>query len=602
MSSTSFTFDLADAHFTLFEQLDLPGRLGQSERYSDLDRDIYEATLSEAYKLATEVIAPLNGPGDREGCSFDGEGGVTTPAGYKEAWKAFAEGGWAGPRADPEVGGAGLPHTIAAVLSEIFSGACIAFNMYPLLNSGAARVILGHAPTALAAKVAEKMFLGEWGGTMCLTEAGAGSAVGDNRAKATPSEEADVYLIEGEKIFISGGDHDMVENICHLVLARLPDAPAGTKGLSLFLVPKFCFDENLKLGARNGAYVLGIEHKMGIHGNATCTLAFGDRGPCRGYLLGKPHTGIRLMFEMMNEARIGVGLQGLAMGSSAYQYALHYANERVQGTSLADARKPDAKRVKIVEHPDVRRMLMGQKVLVETMRAMAYRLCLDFDASEHGPDEDRVARGRRVDLLVPIVKSMCTDLGFDIAVTAVQIYGGYGYVSEFPVEQIVRDAKIQSIYEGTNGIQALDLLGRKLRLENGKLFLDWMTEMKLALTEAAAEGFEGHATAIGKAIDNVGGAAMRVAAVGQSGDVNAAMVQATPFMRAFGFTVLATEALDQARVAKRLLARGQDSPLLRSKILNLDFFVAHFLPQAVALAKGVQIADSSCLNDDLFRV
>jgi alkylation response protein AidB-like acyl-CoA dehydrogenase len=603
MSSTSFTFDLDDVHFTLFDQLDLPGRLAGTERYADLDRDIYEATIGEAHKLATEVIAPLNAPGDREGCHFDGEGGVTTPKGYVQAWKSFAEGGWAGPRADPEVGGAGMPHVIAAVLGELFSGACIAFNMYPLLSAGAARVIHGHAPKDLANPVAEKMFTGEWGGTMCLTEAGAGSAVGDNRAKATPTDEEGVYLIEGEKIFISGGDQDLVSNICHLVLARTPGAPNGTKGLSLFLVPKFWFDRSMKVGERNGAYVVSIEHKMGIHGNATCVLGFGDKGPCKGYLLGEENQGIRLMFEMMNEARIGVGLQGLAMGSSAYQYALHYANERVQGTALAQARDPDAPRVKIVEHPDVRRMLMSQKVLVETMRSMAYRLCLDFDASEHHADEaERTRLAQRVDLLVPIVKAMCTDLGFDVAVSAVQVYGGYGYIGEFPVEQIVRDAKIQSIYEGTNGIQALDLLGRKMRLQGGKLFMDWMSEMKAQLAEAGKEGFEAQATAIGKAIDNVGAAAMKVAAVGQGGDVNAAMVHATPFMQAFGFTVLATEALDQARVAKRAIDAGTGKRLHKGKLLNLDFCVSHILTRAVALAKSIQLADASCLDDELFQV
>jgi alkylation response protein AidB-like acyl-CoA dehydrogenase len=601
VSSTAFTFDTEDVFFTYFDQLRIHEQLGATEMYGDLDRDTYETTVQEAYKVAREILAPLNANGDRQGCSLDQDGNVTLPDGYKQAWEAMREGGWVAPRADPELGGSGMPSVVGAFLSEVNSGACMAFQMYVGLSSAAARVINKYAPDQLAKPVATKLFTGEWGGTMCLTEAGAGSSVGDNRTRATPSEESGVWLLEGEKIFITGGDSNLVANICHLVLARTPGSPEGTKGLSLFLVPKYWFDaQTLELGERNGPHVLKLEHKMGINGSATCVLGLGTRGPCKAWMVGSEREGMRLMFDMMNEARIGVGVQGLAAGSAAFQYARHYVHERIQGTPLKHMRDANAKRVPIVQHPDVRRMLMNQKVLVETMRAMAYRVCLLADLAESHADEDVRARlHRRVELLVPIVKSMCTDLGYEAAVTGVQIYGGYGYTQEFPVEQLVRDAKIQSIYEGTNGIQALDLLGRKLRMEGGRLFMEWMQDAKAEIEAAQSEGFGAQATELGKAIDAVAAAAMHIAGVGQK-DIDHAMLHAVPFMQAFGYVVLGQEALDQARVAKRKLAAAGDSAFLKSKLLGLDYFTATFLPHVVATSKSIRTADTSPLDPVLF--
>ncbi|KIG11999.1 Acyl-CoA dehydrogenase [Enhygromyxa salina] len=602
MSSTAFTFDTEDVFFTYFDQLKIHEQLVECEKYADFDQDTYQTTVEEAYKFARDVFAPLNAKGDQTGCSLDAEGNVTLPEGYKEAWDQMREGGWTAPRADPDYGGSGMPYVIGAFLSEVMSGANMSLQMYVGLSSAAARVIKSHGPEHLRRAVAEKIFAGEWGGTMCLTEADAGSSVGDNRTKATPSaDDPNVWLLEGEKIFITGGDSNLVENICHLVLARTPGSPEGTKGLSLFMVPKFWFDaESLELGERNGAHVLKLEHKMGIKSSATCVLGIGARGPCRGWMVGKEREGIRLMFEMMNEARIGVGVQGLAAGSAAFQYARAYVHERVQGTSLKHMRDPNAKRVPIVQHPDVRRMLMNQKVLVETMRSMAYRLALSADIAESHPNEDlRAKTHRRVDLLVPVVKSMCTDLGFDIAVTAVQIFGGYGFTQEFPVEQLVRDAKIQSIYEGTNGIQALDLLGRKMRMEGGRLFMEWMQDAKADIEAAQTEGFDAQATALGKAIDAVAAAAMHIAGVGQK-DIDEAMLQAVPFLQAFGYTVLGQEALDQARVAKRKIAARGETNFLKGKLLNLDYFTATFLPQVTATSKAIRHGDVSCLDPSLF--
>ncbi|PRQ00420.1 acyl-CoA dehydrogenase [Enhygromyxa salina] len=602
MSSTAFTFDTEDVFFTYFDQLRIHEQLVECERYADFDQDTYQTTVEEAYKFARDVFAPLNAIGDQTGCTLDAEGNVTLPEGYKEAWDQMREGGWTAPRADPDYGGSGMPYVIGAFLSEVMSGANMSLQMYVGLSSAAARVIKNHGPEGLARPVAEKIFAGEWGGTMCLTEADAGSSVGDNRTKAVPSpDQSDVWLLEGEKIFITGGDSNLVENICHLVLARTPGSPEGTKGLSLFMVPKFWFDtETLELQDRNGAHVLKLEHKMGIKSSATCVLGIGSRGPCRGWMVGKEREGIRLMFDMMNEARIGVGVQGLAAGSAAFQYARAYVHERVQGTSLKHLRDPNAKRVPIVNHPDVRRMLMNQKVLVETMRSMAYRLALSADIAESHPDEDRRAKlHRRVELLVPVVKSMCTDLGFDIAVTAVQIFGGYGFTQEFPVEQLVRDAKIQSIYEGTNGIQALDLLGRKMRMEGGRLFMEWMQDAKAEIEAAQVEGFDAQATALGKAIDAVAAAAMHIAGVGQQ-DIDEAMLQAVPFLQALGYTVLGQEALDQARVAKRKIAARGETNFLKGKLLNLDYFTATFLPQVTATSKAIRNGDTSCLDPSLF--
>jgi alkylation response protein AidB-like acyl-CoA dehydrogenase len=605
VSSTAFTFDTEDLSFTLFEQLRAHEQLGACPRYAEFDRDIYQTTIEEAYKFAREVVAPLNQNGDREGCKLDDQGNVTTPKGYKRAWHLMREGGWTAPRAEPELGGSGMPSVIGGLLSEVMSGACMAFQMYIGLSAAAARMILSYAPEQIARPIAEKMFSGMWSGTMCLTEAGAGSSVGDNRTRARPSDEQqgglDVWLLEGEKIFITGGDTDFVENLCHLVLARTPGSPEGTKGLSLFLVPKYWFDvDTLALGERNGAHVLKLEHKMGINGSATCVLGLGSRGPCKGLLVGKEREGIRMMFDMMNEARVGVGFQGLAAGSAAFQYSRHYVHERIQGTSLKHMRDAEAKRVPIVQHPDVRRMLMSQKVLVETMRAVAYRLTMLGDISDDHPDAAvRAKTQRRVDLLVPIVKSMCTDLGFDVAVTAVQIFGGYGFTSEFPVEQLVRDAKIQSIYEGTNGIQALDLLGRKLRMEGGRLFMEWMQDAKAEVAAAIAEGFDRQGEALGGAIDAVAATAMHIAGVGQK-DIDAAMLHAVPFMHAFGYVVLGQEALDQARVAKRLIAERGVNNLLEGKLLNLDYFVATYLPHVIAASKSIRIGDTSCLHPALF--
>jgi alkylation response protein AidB-like acyl-CoA dehydrogenase len=602
VSSTSFAVDLHDIHFVLFDQLEMDKKLASHGKFADLDRDVYEATLTETKRIAEEVLGPINKTGDRVGCKLDGDGNVTTPPGYKQAWQTMAEGGWIAVSAPGELGGGGMPFTMAMIVNEILCGASMAFMMYPGLTAGAARVILEHAPEHMRVPFARNMFSGKWGGTMCLTEAGAGSSVGDNRSKATPiDDEPGTYLLEGEKIFISGGDQDLTENIVHLVLARTPNAGRGTKGLSLFVVPKFLVNEDGSLGERNGAHVLGIEHKMGINGNATCTLGLGTRGPCKGWLVGQENQGIELMFLMMNEARIGVAAQGQAIAAAAYAYARTYAKERVQGQPLRDAKNPDAAPVPIVQHADVRRMLMLQKVYSETMRSLLCKLALYFDLMHEAEDPaERERLKGRVDLWTPIVKATCTDLGFEVATLAVQTYGGYGYIGEFPVEQLVRDCKITSIYEGTNGIQAMDLVGRKLRIGGGALFIEWMNAANAALEDAGNNGFPEHAQALGKAVQMLAGSAMHIAGLGKARKVEAAMAQATPFLRMFGTVLLGLEALEQAVVARRLTSERGASPLLTGKQRNLEFYVTTLLPQAIALGKSIQSGDESCLDPDLF--
>jgi len=607
--STPFKVDIDDVEFVFFQQLRADEHLAQTEAFAELDRDTYIATFREIKRMAEEVLHPVDRPGDRQGCTLDDEGNVTTPEGYKDAWQRLAEGGWVATSGPPELGGSGMPRTVAVVCNEVFTSACCAFMMYPGLTAAAGRVVEAFGAAAHRELVTTKLFTGEWSGTMCLTEAGAGSSVGDNRCKATPKEDEDgTFLLEGEKIFISGGDNDLVENIIHLVLARTPGSPEGTKGLSLFLVPKYEFDAQGNLGPRNGAKVVGIEHKMGINGSATCVLALGADMPCKGWLIGKERQGIELMFQMMNEARVGVAGQGAATCNAAYQYAVQYATERVQGTALMRTRDGQAKRVPIVQHPDVRRMLMTLQVVAATTRSAIMRVSFDEDlahalsSSDDEADKKRADKlRRRMDLLIPVLKAHCTDLSFEMASMAVQVYGGYGFTKEFPVEQLLRDSKIQSIYEGTNGIQAMDLLGRKMRINGGALFMEWMADAQAQLQEAGKEGFGAQAGALQRAIGQLGASAMHLGKLAGDRKIDTAFLQAVPFLKTFGYTLLGLEALDQARVAKKLIAEhDEERPVWLRKVAGLDFYVNHLLPQAVAWAKTVQSGDESPLDDRLF--
>ena len=603
MSATGFDIDIRDVNFVLFEQLKVQEALGDYERYEDFDVETYQAMIAESLRIAKDVIWPVNLAGDKEGCTFHGEGRVTTPKGYLEAYQVLAENGLIGFTAPFDYGGSNLPEPVAMAIGEIVTGAGPGLSIYCGLTRGVANLILHEGNDWLKDLCVERMNTGEWGGTMCLTEAGAGSSVGDNLCKAIPAAEDDVYDLTGEKIFISGGDNDLTENIVHLVLARLPDAPKGTKGLSIFAVPKIGFEGTPFAGQRNGVYVVGIEHKMGINGSATCTLELGGSERCHGYLIGKPGDGMRIMFHLMNEARIAVGIQGLSSASAAFENAKAYCAEREQGTSIKNFKDPNAQPVTINQHPDVRRMLMDMRVSVHLMRSLLYTTALRLTIAEAAEDE-AVAKNKLalVELMTPIAKSYCSDIGFDVTVTALQCFGGYGYIQEYPVEQHLRDVKIASIYEGTNGIQAMDLLGRKMRAQNGMVFMNWMQEAnKDIATARAVGGLDAQCDAVQKAVGFLGAAAMHLGKVGMEGDLEGAMLQATPFLELFGVVVLGVHALEQAAIAVQAKADNpDDSAYYDGKVLNLKWYCATRLPKAVALSKSIQAGDDSCMDESLF--
>ena len=604
MGTNDYTPDLRDIRFVLFEQLKVQEQLKSVERYADFDQPTYEAVLDAAANMA-QTLAACNAKGDRTGCKLDGDGNVTTPPGFKEAYKAMAESGLLSSSMVQDWGGMGMPHAIDAALVEVLTGANTAFNIYTGLTRAAANLLVtDFCPEWLRQIVLPKMMSGEWAGTMCLTEAGAGSAVGDNRCRALRTDEAGVYHLTGEKIFISGGDNDFTDNIIHLVLARTPDAPNGTRGISIFAVPKFLFDKDGNLLGRNDAKVVGIEHKMGINGSATSTLALGTNGTCVGYLLGKEREGMKIMFYMMNEARIGVGLQAVGLASAAYQNALAYAKDRVQGTAIDNFGNDDAPRVTINKHPDVRRMLMFQKAHVETMRSLILSTANRFDRATFGAEDEREYLLGLVELMTPIVKSHCSDVGFEVCCQALQVFGGYGYTQEYPVEQHVRDAKISSIYEGTNGIQAMDLLGRKMRKGGGALFMSWLNEANQEIENIRElKQFNDEITALEKARDQLGATAMHLGGLGMAGNIKGAMLQSSPFLTLFGTVVLGLHAGWQARIAHAAIqagATGEDLKFYKGKLAIFTYYAKNILPRATSLAKGIQAGDESCLEDGLF--
>jgi alkylation response protein AidB-like acyl-CoA dehydrogenase len=604
MGVNDYRADRRDIHFVLHDQLNINDILAAFPAFEEMDQELIDSVIDAAIDMASDVLWPINRQGDREGCTFDGNGNVTTPSGFKEAYELCAESGYCGLIAPEEYGGMGMPQVVGCVVSELFTAGNTSFSMYPGLTSSAGSVAANFLPQELRETVCTLMFAGTWGGTMCLTEPGAGSSVGDNRTQAIATDHPYRYMLKGEKIFISGGDHDLTENIMHLVLARTPEAPKGTRGLSLFLVPKFHFDDEGNSGERNGVFVTGIEEKMGIHASATTTLVLGADIPCEGILLGEEGQGMRIMFHMMNEARLEVGIQGLAGASVAYQQALAYSQERIQGTPIEKRTDPDASPVSISQHPDVRRMLMWQKVHVETMRSLVYTVGLQIDQAGQVEDPTlaRDLKGQ-VELMTPIVKSYCSDRGYESTVMGLQCFGGYGYTGEYSVEQVVRDTKIASIYEGTNGIQAMDLLGRKMSKAQGALFMTWMNGLNAELERCKAhEQLADDITAIEKARDSLGASAMHLGGLGMQGQVRGAMLQASPFLDQFGNVVLAQQAIIQARIALEKLdaARGQEVNYLKGKVLGCHFYCNNVLPHSMALGKSIRNADESCLDEVLF--
>ena len=588
-----------ELEFLLFEHLKIQD-LEASERYSDFGRDDYSMMVDEAIRFCTEVVAPLNEDADRIGARFE-DGKVISPPGFVEAFKATAENGWCAASQSPDYGGMGLPEVMGVFVQEMFLGACTAFQLNMGLTTGAGHLIESFGTDAQKALYVERMYAGQWAGTMVLTEPGAGSDLNRIRTTATPTDREGVYTIEGTKSFITAGDHDLAPNIIHLVLAMMPDGRPGTRSLGLFVVPKIRVGDDGSLGEANDVSCTGIEHKMGIHGSPTCSLAFGENGGCEGQLLGTvPYQGMKQMFQMMNEARIMTGMQGIALASVSYENARRFAQDRVQGSDISKAKTgPGA--VPIIRHADVRRMLLTQKAYVEGMRALAYNAAYVVDQERTATDDAaRVALGDRLALLTPIIKAYCTDSGFLMCSEAIQVFGGYGYCGEYPVEQATRDARIAPLYEGTNFIQAADLLGRKLPRNGGAAFQQLMAEItEFADENAKIPSLASIADMVAKARDATLGAVGTLMQSTGSGDFEFPMSVATRFLHMLGELFVGWQLGVQARLAHDALqagASGDDTVFYEGKIITARFFAANVLPGVRMKSAVIRAQDKSAME------
>jgi 3-(methylthio)propanoyl-CoA dehydrogenase len=584
---------VAPAKDMMFVLKELAGldKVAQLPGFEEATPDLVEAIIDEAGKFAGGVLAPLNFSGDRQGAKWhDRE--VTMPAGFKEAYAQFAESGWTALDCHPEHGGQGLPRVVSAAVREMWKAANMAFSLCPLLTNGAIEALELCGSPEQKDTYLPNMISGKWTGTMNLTEPQAGSDLAAIRSRAEPQGDG-TYKIFGQKIFITYGEHDMAENIVHLVLARLPDAPEGVKGISLFVVPKYLVNADGSLGERNDAWCVSIEHKLGIHASPTCVMAFGDHGGAIGTLIGKANEGLKYMFIMMNAARYAVGLEGLALSERAYQQALGYARERVQGRAIEGSSAP----VAIVRHPDIRRMLMTMKSHIEAMRALAYVVASAHDAAFHHPDETERKRNQAfVDLMIPVVKGWLTETGNDIASLGVQVHGGMGFIEETGAAQHLRDARITTIYEGTTGIQANDLIGRKLAREGGatlKIVAGLMQQTIAELDKAGAElaGLKG---ALAKGVAAVAEAGTYIA-TSYATDVRAVAVGAVPFLKLMGIVSGGWMMARAALVARGKIAAGDTDPFYPAKVATAVFYGAHILPQAAGLAEVIVGGGNSAL-------
>lgn len=574
-----------EMNFTLNDVIDVK-EVTSLEKFQDADDDLIEAILIEGAKFTGDVLSPLNRIGDLNPSTVS-DGVVTTPPGFKEAYQQYCENGWNGITANIEYGGQGLPHALGLPITEMVESANSSFSLCPMLTSSAILAIGKHGTEEQKNTYLEKLVSGVWSGTMNLTEPNAGSDVGALRSKAQKQSDGS-YLIKGQKIYITYGEHEMAENIIHLVLARLPDAPEGTRGISLFIVPKYIINDDGSLGKRNDLTCVSLEHKMGIHGSPTCTMSYGDNNQCVGYLIGEENKGMMTMFTMMNDARLAVGSQGVALSERAYQMALEYANERVQGMSLKTRNQSP-----IIEHPDVRRMLMTIKSTTEAVRAIAYLNAKSIDLAQHHPDEKTAEKYRGLaDLLTPLSKAYGSDLGIENSSLAMQIFGGMGYIEETGIAQVYRDARINAIYEGTNGIQAMDLVGRKLSIDNGKHWRALHDEIS-NFTEKLPETIE--FAVIKKNLSKITAMSKECAEwlLSQHNEsITNTMAGSVPYLRMLSTVVGCYLMAKGALSARNRLDNGDsDKEFLEGKIITSRYYAEQIVPTVLGLAEAIKAGD-----------
>lgn len=603
--------DRRDVDFVMYEQLGLE-EITKHERYKDMNRKMFDMIITEARNFAIKEILPVNEEGDKVGLKFENNM-VTIPECFRRPYKLLCEGEWIAMTEDPEIGGQGLPHLVAQASAEYIVGADFSFGAFGFATHGAAKMVEIFGTEKQKELYLGKMYSGEWGGTMVLTEAEAGSDVGALTTTAVKNDDG-TYTISGNKIFITCGEHDLTDNIIHPVLARIEGAPSGTKGISLFIVPKVWVNDDGSFGELNDVVCTGIEEKLGLHASPTCQLAFGGKGGCRGVLLGEENKGMRVMFHMMNEARLGVGAIGLFNASCAYLYAVNYAKDRIQGRDLSDMMNKDAQPVSIMRHPDVRRMLMWMKVHTEGMRSFVYYVASLFDKMDLAEtEEEKTAIDDFIGLLTPIIKSYCTDRGFECTVQAMQVYGGYGYTADYPVERLMRDSKINSIYEGTNGIQAMDLLGRKMGMKKGAVFMEFLGEIQKVIAQAkATKGLEGLAELLDTAVNRLGVVAMHMGKTAMSLDFKVAFSHALPFLDVMGDVIMGWMLLWRANVAAPKLAellgdlegdarlekinKNKNAAFYEGQVRSAEYFIQAILPVTIGKMASIEACSKAIVE------
>ena len=570
---------LDDMKFTLKEVVDVDS-LENFPSFSDVGLDSLDDLLEEAGRFFSQVISPTNRVGDLQGSSLNPDGSVTTPDGFIEAYSQYVEAGWGAISFDPEYGGGGFPWLVGIAVTEMLTAANMALSLNPMLTQGSIHALSAHGDISQKVKWLPKLITGEWAGTMNLTEPQAGSDVGALTSKAELQEDGS-YSITGQKIYITWGEHDLTDNIIHLVLARTPDAPPGTKGISLFIVPKYLLNDDGTIGEPNDVKCISLEHKLGIHASPTCVLQFGDNGGAQGYLVGDENSGMRYMFTMMNQARLAVGLEGLAVADRAYQQALEHALERRQGRR---SDTPKGESALIIEHPDVRRMLMTMKAYIEAMRCLIYLNAKAIDIAHNHPEESERQRGEELtDLLTPLSKGWCTDLGNELASLGIQVHGGMGFVEETGAAQHYRDIRIAGIYEGTNGIQAIDLVGRKLSMRNGDVVKELLAEIDETVSDLLDNNLNEIGSALQQANESLRKASSWLLENGAGGN-DEGLAGATPYLRMFGTTVGGWLMAKAALRAQALLSGDPENrDFLEAKIETATFFAQQLLPQVSGL-------------------